>query len=74
MSLRQLLGTSARSIPALREPNSAARERYLASREPIGALREPAIRCRQRYLLRVQRGQGRAVGAAEDHMVCLELF
>ena len=45
-----------------------------AIREPIGALREPAIRCRQRYLLRVQRGQGRAVGAAEDHMVCLELF
>ena len=38
------------------------------------ALREQAIRCRQRYLLRVQRGQGRAVGAAEDHMVCLELF
>ena len=24
--------------------------------------------------LRAQRGQGRAVGAAEDHMVCLELF
>ena len=46
----------------------------LASTEPIGTSREPGIRCRQRYLLRVQRGQGRAVGAAEDHMVCLELL
>ena len=38
-----------------------------------GSLFEP-LTARQRYLLRVQRGQGRAVGAAEDHMVCLELF
>ena len=34
-------------------------------------MRKPAIRFRQRYLLRVQRGQGRAVGAAEDHMTCM---
>ena len=33
----------------------------------IGALREQAIRCRHRYLLRVRRGEGRAVGAAEAH-------
>ena len=51
-----------------------ARQRVLASRDPMGTWREPGIRCGHRDLLRVQRGQGRAVGAAEDHMVCLELF
>ena len=40
MSLRQLLGTSGRSIPALRKPNGAPRQRHLASREPIVALRK----------------------------------
>ena len=40
MSLRQLLGTSGRSIPALRKPNGAPRQRNLASREPIVALRK----------------------------------
>ena len=34
VSLRQLLGTSGRSIPALRKPNGGPRQRNLASREP----------------------------------------
>mgnify|MGYP003305313774 CR=1 FL=1 len=40
VSIRQLLGTSRRSIPALRKPNGAPRQRNLASREPIVALRK----------------------------------
>ena len=40
VSLRQLLGTSGRSIPALRKPNGAPRQRNLASREPIVSLRK----------------------------------
>ena len=39
-SLRQLLETSGRSIPALRKPNGGPRQRNLASRELIVALRK----------------------------------
>ena len=40
VSLRQLLGMSGRSIPALTKLNDAPEQRNLASREPIVALRK----------------------------------
>ena len=43
VSLRQLPGTSGRSIPALRKPNDAPPQRNLASREPIVALRKQLL-------------------------------
>ena len=70
VSIRQLLGTSRKSIPALRKPNGALRQRNLASRESIVALRK----LKTVVFSSLKRGQGRAVGAAEDHMKCLELF
>ena len=51
----------------------------LDSQFQLSAATKPVLRqliavCKQCYLLPVERGQGRAAGAAEDHMTCLEVL
>ena len=72
MSLWQLLGVSGRSVPALRKRNRTPHTTQSSERTADCSI-ETAEDNVHWYRL-VERGQGRAAGAAEDHMKCLELL